>query len=108
MAYPGVFNFPEMPQGDTFQRLRFTFPFPLVGFKVDMWIEDGFSAEPLKKFSTEDGSLTIEEDVVWIERFELDFAPGTHRYDIQLESPEGVKTTFIKGLFPIVSDVTKI
>lgn len=110
MAYPGVFNFPPLVKGDTFLRMSFTFNFSLVGFKADMWIVDGFTEDPIKKMSTTEGSLTIDEelDKIFIEKFDIEMQPGTHKYDLQLIAPDGTKTTFITGYFPVNDDITKV
>jgi hypothetical protein len=120
---PAEFNFPPCVMGDSFgiitndnnvlgfQPYRFKMPFSLVDTEIRMWwATTRTGEEPVKKFSTEDGTLRIEDgDTLVIPVFTVDVPAYKYSYDIGIKTAgsEVFNITPLRGIVTITPEISK-
>ena len=112
---PGLVHF-VCPQGTTFQRtLTYTLdntPIDLSGYSARLQVREAhYSTEPLVSLVSGSGiSISGSAGIINIEispTVTSDLTPGTHVYDLEIESPGGVIDRLIEGNFAVTPEVTR-
>tara|TARA_R110000744_G_scaffold102758_3_gene197404 strand:- start:3122 stop:3478 length:357 start_codon:yes stop_codon:yes gene_type:complete len=116
---PAKYNFTDRYKNDTSNLVKFTVnkkiasvdtAIDLTGVLIKMQLKKGVaSTSSVKTFEVGSG-ITLTDAVNGI--FELDaflltIDAGSYVYDMQLTFPDGVVSTYIKGCFKVIQDISQ-
>jgi len=114
-----IYNFKQQRSGDTFNGIRLTCtrisneiesPIDLTNVEIKMQIKKDACFAPIIDISTTEG-IELEDASNGIFRISSFLVPEVETfnyiYDMQFTFPNGVVQTYLKGNFPIISDITR-
>jgi len=109
---PGIYNFPKLYKGDTFNGLAFEISLngkalDLTNYIITMNIVS--QKRSVMELDSQSGSITISDakkGKFEILPFLVDIPSGNYDYDIQFEI-EGNFYTYLKGKIQVTEDITK-
>lgn len=113
---PAIYNLPTGYRGDSYGPIVFKFynssgsGIPLQGVTGNLQVKDGVSSSVILAWSTTDSSMLITGNEVRLNAKVgscMLMQPKIYSYDFQLSSGE-MNRTYLKGVFPIIGDVTQI
>jgi phosphotransferase system HPr-like phosphotransfer protein len=81
-------------------------PFDFTGYTALMQVRKKSGSEVVIEFDSEDGSITLLEGEILIEKDSIDVTSGSYVYDLQLTS-DGKRRTIITGNFVVTADLTE-
>ena len=107
MTTPGIYNPPTEYEGNTSEPLVFVFEFALADYAVDFTM--ALNGDEVVKLKVGDG-ITIDGMQATVGPFTVPKGDGrgatTYQYQLTLTSPQGVKTTYVRGNIRVQGDVT--
>ena len=109
---PGVYNFPKLYRGDTFNGLKFSISKngkaeDLTDYVIRLQIVSGGSV--FLELSNQDDSITVtnaKKGKFEINPFTVELPSGSYEYDIQFEFND-LTYTYLKGKISVSEDITK-
>lgn len=114
---PAFYNLPTGYRGDSYGPIVFKFlnnsgsGIPLQGVSGYLQVkEGGANSSTVLSWMTTDSSMTITGNEVRLNTKPgscMLMQPKTYPYDLQLSSGEMTRT-YLKGYFPIISDITQV
>ena len=107
MTTPATYNPPATYEGDTSDPLAFNFTFDLSGYTIEFTIAlNGTSVLLL----TIGSGVTVAGTQATIGPFTVPAGDGRgatyYDYDLSMTSPDGVKTTYVRGKYKILGNTT--
>ena len=107
MTTPGIYNPPPAYEGNTSDPLIFNFEFDLTDYAVAFTL--ALNGNDVLSLSVGDG-VTIDATQVAIGPFTVPEGDGkgatTYDYQLTLTSDAGVVTTYVRGRYKVLGDVT--
>ena len=115
---PGTYNFKPQKRGDTFSGFMFevtqnSIPVDFTDAVITIQLRVKPGSKVILEWKTSDGSITISgagNNVINMNVKtgpEMNVAPNTYKYDINVVLASGVTNTYVAGVFPIVDDITR-
>lgn len=112
---PSKYNFKQQYAGDTFNGVVIDIldismlPINITGYTFRMQIKSGEKGRILKNLSINNG-ITILDNLIGKIKIDSFIVPnfcGNAIYDLEVVYPNGHVDTYIRGLFPIINDITR-
>jgi hypothetical protein len=113
---PAIYNLPTGYRGDSYGPIVFKFydstgnAIFLQGVSGNLQVKEGMGLSSILSWSTSDSSMFITGNEVRLNPKAgscMLMQPKTYSYDFQLSSGEMTRT-YLKGSFPLISDITQI
>jgi hypothetical protein len=112
---PVIYNFKTQYAGDTFLGLNLTLknennlPIDITGYFFKLQIKSNSKGITIKELTSLSGISIVNatEGKFKIDSFINPVVCGNHVYDLQVTYPNGNVDTYIRGLYSIVSDITR-
>ena len=115
---PGIYNFKPHKRGDTFNGFMFEvtqdfIPVDFTGAVITIQLRVKPGSAVVLEWKTSDGSITISgagNNIINMNEKtgpEMNVAPNTYKYDINVVLANGVTNTYVAGIFPIVDDISR-
>jgi hypothetical protein len=113
---PAIYNLPTGYRGDSYGPIVFKFynasgsGISLNGVSGNLQVKEGMGLSTVLSWRTMDSSMVITGNEVRLNAKIgscMLMPPKTYSYDLQLSSGEMTRT-YLKGIFPVISDITQI